>query len=117
MLTDERFDRGAAVHICDGDDPLIAADFFELRPALFGLFEVRHVRHRAAGAKVRQDHADFGGREDVGRFRHEVHAAEDDVRHAALVGRLAAQLKAVAGEIGEVDHRVLLVVMPENRQA
>ena len=54
--------------------------------------------------------------EDVGALGHEMHAAEDDELDAFLLGRLARELEAVAGEIGELDHRILLIVMPEDHQ-
>ena len=43
-------------------------------------------------------------------------AAEDDVLDALLVGGLAGELEAVAGEVGEVDDGVLLVVVAEDDQ-
>ena len=89
----------------------------ELRPAVERLVEVGHVGHRAAGAQVREDHADVLVGEDVGALGHEVDAAEDDVLDALLVGGLAGELEAVAGEVGEVDDRVLLVVVAEDRRA
>ena len=49
------------------------------------------------------------------RLGHEVDAAEDDVFDALLVGGLAGELEAVAGEVGEVDDGVLLVVVAEDR--
>ena len=50
------------------------------------------------------------------RLGHEVDAAEDDVFDALLVGGLAGELEAVAGEVGEVDDRVLLVVVAEDHE-
>ena len=47
---------------------------------------------------------------------HEVDAAEDDVLDALLLGGLAGELEAVAGEVGEVDDGVLLVMVAEDHQ-
>ena len=49
-----------------GTISLVGAGFFELFPAFEGLVEVGHVGHRAAGAEVREDHADVFVGEDVG---------------------------------------------------
>ncbi len=90
-------------------------------PRLDGLVVVGHVRHRAARAQVRQDHRDIvlapGRREDVGGFGHEMHAAEHDVLRpglADLLGGELGELEAVAGEVGEADDLVLLIVMAED---
>jgi hypothetical protein len=48
----------------------------------------------------------------VGALGHEVHAAEDDVLRVGLGGDLG-ELVAVAGEVGEADHFVALVVVAE----
>ena len=48
----------------------------------------------------------------VGALGHEVHAAEDDVLGVGLGGDLR-ELVAVAGEVGEADHFVALVVVAE----
>ena len=52
--------------------------------------------------------------EDVGRLGHEVHAAEDDVRRVRAGGRLLGQLEGVAGDVGELDDLVALVVVAEH---
>ena len=85
-----------------------------------------HVGHRAAGGQVGQDHADALAAalgellgavgEDVGRLGHEVDAAERDVAAVAALGRHLAELIAVAGEVGEGDHFVLLIVVAEDQQ-
>jgi hypothetical protein len=117
VLTDERLDRGAAVHVRDRDDELVRARFLELGPRVLGLLEVGHVGHRAAGPEVREDHADAFVREDVGALGHEVDAAEDHVLDVLLVGGLARELEAVAGEVGELDDGVLLVVVAEDDES
>src|SRR3546814_19463969 len=66
----------------------------------------------AAGIHVRQDD-DFLRRQYLRRLGHEVHAAEgDDVSIGRL--RLAAQIEAVADEIGEVLDFRLRVIMRED---
>ena len=54
------------------------------------------------------------GGQDVGALGHEVHAAEDDVRRLGPVGRLLRQLERVAGDVGELDDLVALVVVAED---
>src|SRR6266581_2173402 len=51
--------------------------------------------------------------ENVRAFRHEVHAAEDDVAALGL-RRLVGKLEGVAAEIGEFDDFVALVVMAKD---
>ena len=114
VLAYEGLDGGGAVHVGDGDDGLAGAGLLELFPAVEGLVEVGHVGHGAAGAEVGEDDADVVGGEDVGGFGHEVDAAEDDIFSANLVGGFAGELEAVAGEVGEIDDGVLLVVMAED---
>ena len=98
----------------------------QLLPAVFDLLDLGHVGHRAAGRQVGQDdgHALAAARgqllrpvgQDVGRLGHEVDAAEGD-RPALLVGRgQGAELIAVAAQVRQGDHFVLLVVMAEDQQ-
>ena len=76
--------------------------------------EPGHVGHRAAGGEVGQHHLLLGAGEDVGRLGHEVHAAEDDVLGARASGRVAGQLEGVAGDVGELDDLVALVVVAQH---
>ncbi len=95
-------------------------------PAVFDLGDVGHVGQRAAGGQVGQNHrhappAAFGQPlgpigQDVGRFGHEVDAAEGDGLACFIPGGHVGQLVAVAAEVGLVDHGVLLIVMSENQQ-
>ncbi len=55
-----------------------------------------------------------GAQSDVGALGHEVHAAEDDELGLAAAGRGARQLQRIAGEVGELDDLVALIVMPED---
>ena len=55
-------------------------------------------------------------REDVGRFGHEMNAAEDDELGSRLIGGPARELEAVAGEVRKLDDGVLLVVMAQHDQ-
>ncbi len=57
----------------------------------------------------------FAG-EDVGRLGHEVHAAEDDVGGAIVVGRETCQLERVAASVRPLDDFGALVVMPEDEE-
>ena len=56
------------------------------------------------------------GGEHVGRFGHEVDAAEHDVGGAVVVGREAGQVEGVAAGVGPADHLVALVVVAEDQQ-
>ena len=115
MPPDERLDRGGRVHVRDRHD--LAAVLFENRPCILKLVDVRHVRHRAAGAEVGQDDLLPLAREDVGGLGHEVHAAENNVVGLLLLGGDLREPEAVAGEIGEVDDLVALVVVAEEDDA
>ena len=55
--------------------------------------------------------------QDVGALGHEVHAAEHDVVGFVARGRRAGELQRVADVIGELDHFVALIVMPEDDDA
>jgi hypothetical protein len=52
--------------------------------------------------------------EDVGALGHEVHAAEHDVLRVGARRRLLGELERVAGDVGELDHLVALVVVAED---
>ena len=54
--------------------------------------------------------------QDVGRFGHEVDAAEGDRPAVAAFGRHLAELVAVAAQVGQGDHFVLLIMVPEDQQ-
>ena len=55
-----------------------------------------------------------GAGEDVGRLGHEVDAAEDDELGLGPGRRLAGELERVAGDVGELDDLVALVVVAEH---
>jgi hypothetical protein len=52
--------------------------------------------------------------QDVGALGHEVHAAEDHELGRVPRGCRARELQRVAGEVGELDHFVALIVMAED---
>ena len=83
-------------------------------PALGDLLGGGHVGHRAAGRQVGQDHLLVGRGQDVGGLGHEVHAAEDDVLRLRAGRRVPGQLEGVAGDVGELDDLVALVVVAED---
>ena len=79
-----------------------------------------HVRHRASGRQIGQDHRDLFGAEHVSGLGHEVHAAENQILDRLLPadpGSELAELEAVARQVGVLDDRVGLVVVPEDDQA
>ena len=86
----------------------------QLVPALLDLVDGGHVGHRAAGGEVGQHHGLGVGGEDVGRLGHEVHAAEDDPLGIRPGRGLLGQLEGVAGDVGELDDLVALVVVAEH---
>ena len=100
--------------------------FAQFFPGSFDLVDRGHVGHRAAGRHVGQHdgHALAAARgqllgpvgQDVGRLGHEVDAAEGDRPAVAAFGRHLAELVAVAAQVGERDHFVLLIVVPQNQQ-
>ena len=114
MFAYEGFDGCGAVHVGDGDDGMAGAGFGELGPAFEGLVEVGHVGHGATGTEVGENDAHGFGGEDVGGLGHEMDAAKYDIFGTDLIGGFAGELEAVAGEVGEIDDGVLLVVMAED---
>ena len=97
-----------------GYDDLGDAGVGERVPGVLDLGEPRHVGHRAAGREVGQHDLLLRRGEDVGRLGHEVHAAEDDVLRLRPRSGVARELERVAGDVGELDHLVALVVVPEH---
>ena len=114
VLAAERLDVGARVHVGHRDDVVGDAGRLERGPGVLDLAQPRHVGHRAAGRQVGKDHLLLGRGQDVGRLGHEVHAAEDDELRVRPRGRLAGQLERVAGDVGELDDLVALVVVAEH---
>ena len=97
---------GGGVHVADGGGAGV------LRLELAELRARDHVRHRAAGRGVGDEHG-LARVEDGGRLGHEVDAAEHD--HVRLHrGGLARELERVAREVCDVLHLVALVVVGED---
>ncbi len=89
----ERLDRGARVHVGDGDDVVGDARLGQDVPALLDLVERRHVGHGAAGGEVGQQHGLRRPGEHVRALGHEVDAAEDDELGLRAGRGLCASLK------------------------
>src|ERR1017187_745981 len=106
------FDGGSGVHVRDGHDFAGEAQALERIPAVLHLGNFGHIGHRASGVEVGQDYLLAVVAEHVGAFGHEVDAAEDDVLRICLRGDFG-ELVAVAGEVGEADDLVALVVVAE----
>ncbi|OHT19235.1 hypothetical protein BHE75_01218 [Sphingomonas haloaromaticamans] len=101
-----RLHRRRAVDVGDGD-------MIGVRRAEPGeLFRRAAILQRAAGIHVRQDHRLFRA-QYLGDLGHEAHAAEGD-HIGAGVRRLAAQVQAVAHEIGQVLNIGRLVIMGQD---
>ena len=113
----KRFDGGGGIHVGDGRDAAAfivgEAEIHELLPGIFHLADLGHVGHGAAGIEVGKNHGLTGTREDVGAFRHEVHAAKDDVAASGLRGHLRETI-GIAAIIGEANHFIALIVMSED---
>ena len=110
----ERLDRGRGVHVGDRDGRLGQPELDEALPRVLDLADLGHVGHRAAGREVGQDHLLVVGGQDVGALGHEVHAAEDDELRLGVRGGLLGELERVAGDVGELDDLVALVVVAED---
>ncbi len=113
----EGLDVGGGVHVRDRDGHVGYAGVGQHVPALGDLLGGGHVGHRTAGREVRQDDLLGVAGEDVRGLGHEVHAAEDDVLGLGAGGRVARELEGVAGDVGELDHLVALVVVAEDEDA
>ena len=110
----ERLDVGAGVHVGHRHDVVGDAGLLHGGPGVLDLPQPGHVGHRAAGGEVGEDHLLLGRGQDVGRLGHEVHAAEHDELRVRPGRRLAGELEGVAGDVGELDDLVALVVVAEH---
>ena len=108
----ESLDGGGGVHVSDRHDFAGEALAIERIPAVFHLGDFGHIGHRASGVEIGQDYLLAVVAEHVGAFGHEVDAAENDVLRICLRGDFG-ELVAVAGEVGEADDLVALVVVAE----
>ncbi len=86
----EGFDAGGAIDIDDGEPA--AAVLLEEGPGLVDDVRVGHVGHGTAGAGFRHIDRLARGGQDIGRFSHEMNAAEDDAFGGAG-GGLAGQFQ------------------------
>ena len=126
VSTDEGFKARGRVDVGDRCDVRGVNDLTQLIPGVFNLMDAGHVGHRAAGGEVGEYDANslavaFGQflgavPEDVGRFGHEVDSAKRDVPTLAAVGSHLAELIAIAGEVRECDHLILLIMVTQNQQ-
>jgi hypothetical protein len=116
VLADESLDGGRRIHVRDRHHRIIAEHLPQLCPAFLRLRQVCHVRHAAAGAKVRKQDPHRRRGQNVGALGHEMHATENDELRILLLGRAARQLEAVSDEVGKRHHVVLLIVMPQHDQ-
>ena len=113
--THEVFQVGSTVDVGDGHDGVGRAGRHFV-PGQLHIVEVGHVCHRAAGAQVGQDHLLPRPRQNVGRFRHEVDAREDNELRSRLGCRRFGKRVGVTRPVGETDDIVHLVMMAENHQ-
>ncbi len=116
MTPDERLEGGRGVHIGDGDDAAHVGDLGQLLPGFLDLLYVGHVGHGAPGVEVGEEHLLVGAGQDVGRFGHEMDAAEDDELGLADLGRHAGEPEGVTAGVGPSHDVVALVVVPEHEE-
>ncbi len=116
MLAAKGLQIGGAVDIGDRGDVLVGIEHLpELAPGALHLGQTCHVRHRAAGVEVGQNHLLLGLGQDVGHFGHEMHAAEYDVLRLGLRRELG-KFQRIAGKVGVgVDVGALIVVAEDDR--
>ncbi len=77
---------------------------------------VGHGCHRAAGAGLGHKDLLGRGRQDIGGFRHEMHAAEDNA--LCLAGRsLSGEFQRVPGHVRMRQNGGTLVVVSQDQQA
>ena len=106
-LPDHRLHRGGRIDVRDRNHapvPVGAEGGVDLLPRGERVVVVRHVRHRAAGGEIRQDHRDVGIGHDVGGLRHEVDTGEHDVLRAAA-SALRPPPSARAADCRRADRR------------
>ena len=123
---DKSFETRGRVDVRDRRDVVGVEHFAQLIPGIFDLLDCRHVGHGTAGCQVGQNHADplavalgqffrsIG--QDIGGLGHEVHATKRDVTALGAVSGRLAELIAITAQVDQVDHLVLLVVVPQNEQ-
>ena len=99
-----------------GHDAFDVGDAGDLLPALLDLVESAMSAIEQPGVEVGEDDSLVVAGEHVGRLGHEVHAAEDDVGGAVVVGRETGELERVADGRRPTDDFVALVVMAEDEQ-
>ena len=116
VLADERLQGGRRVHVGDGHQPVEIGDPTERLPGLFDLVEVGHVSHRAPGVEIGQHHLLVVTGQDVGRFGHEVHAAEDDVLGLGMLLGEHREAVRIAPGVGPAHDLVALVVVAEDEE-
>src|SRR5262249_13832236 len=113
----ESLDCGRGIHIGQRGDamPFLVGQTHgdELFPAAFYLSDLSHISHGAAGIEIGQDYLLAGMGENVGAFRHEVHAAKNNELRSSASG-LLGKLVRVAAKIREANHFIALVVMAED---
>ena len=113
-LAAESLDGGGGVHVGQRYGLVRKTKVRKHFPAGFHLGDFRHIGHGAAGVQVGQNHLLAVAPEHVGALGHKVHAAENNVPGVGFGGDFG-ELVAVAGEIGEADDFVALVVVAQQQ--
>ena len=108
---------GTGVHIGERHDGAIGELCRDLLPRIVDREDVGALGQVAACAQVGKDHALVWLGQDVRGLGHEVHTQKD---HEIRLGRLGAptgQQKRVAGDVGESDDFMLLVVVAKDDES
>ena len=115
MFAAEGFEDRGRIHVDRRHDRLLHRHYpTERIPALFHLFNRRHIRHGTTGRHVGKNDRLIGPAQHIGGFRHEVHAAE---HHIGPIGTLFSDLgknQGVATKIGMLNDFIALIIMAEN---
>ena len=123
---DERLQARGRVDVGDRGDVVGVEHFGELVPGVFDLLNRRHIGHRTTGGHIGQDDANSFAialgelfrsiGQDVGGLGHKVDTAKSDLPTLGAIGRHLAELIAITPQVGQDDHLVLLIMVPQDQQ-
>ena len=114
LLGTERLEVGVRVHVGDWNDGFVGRGGSDFGPCSIDLQSFGHPSHRTRRLHRRQEHGLGVVGDDIGRFGHECHTTEDDVRSLGFGGALRKCI-GVTDEIGVFDDLLTLVVVSENQ--
>ena len=109
-------ERGVGIHVDNRRYHALADDFGEFLPGSRNQLQVHHVRHQAAGLRVRNLHRLVRLSQDGGAFRHEVDPAEDDETCLLTIRGLPGEGEGITPHVPQGDDFLPLVVVGENEK-